>query len=222
MRMRAYGGEVYNNRFRVNFDSEQTVKALSNLATLFHSCPGVDAKASDDEAAEAFLRGETAMQITYPSLLSDAADVQKRLQRGIPGFAHVPGKCPILGGWSLGVLEQSHSKEAAFSFIKWACGEYMANYSAILAGQPAISSSFENNELMSLYPWLPLYRDMYAYAEPILPPHKPGRDIIPQEAVDTIVAEGVYQLLGGKISPEIAARSIHQSLVELFRDYRYQ
>ena len=221
MRMRAYGGEVYNNRFQVNFGTSQTVKALSSLAALYDQskrfCRGV----TDRDAAEAFLRGETAMQITYPSYLSDAADIHGGLEIGITGYAPIPGKCPILGGWSLGVLESSRQKEAAFTFIKWACGEYMANYSAILAGQSAIRSSFENNELISLYPWLPLYRDMYLSAEPILPPHKPGREIIPQEAVDGIIAKGVYRLLDEEITPTAVADEIQEALSALFRQYRY-
>ncbi len=221
MRMRAYGGEIYNSRFQVSFETEQTEKALSSLASLCRQCPGMIQNASDRDAAEAFLRGKTAMQITYPSLLSDTADVHQRSQQGIPGFAQIPGNCPVLGGWSLGVLEQSTRKEEAFSFIKWACGAYMANYFAILAGQSAISSSFANNELISLYPWLPLYQDMYAVAEPILPPHKPGKQIIPQESVDEIVAAGVYGLLEQKLSPKTVTKEIHQSLVELFRAYRY-
>ena len=97
----------------------------------------------------------------------------------------------------------------------------MANYSAILAGQSAIRSSFENNELISLYPWLPLYRDMYLSAEPILPPHKPGREIIPQEAVDGIIAKGVYRLLDEEITPTAVADEIQEALSALFRQYRY-
>ncbi|MBQ2696455.1 MAG: extracellular solute-binding protein [Clostridia bacterium] len=221
MRMRAYGGEIYNSRFSVNFGTDKTVKALSSLADLCRETGAASKKMTDRDVAEAFLRGESAMQITYPSHLSDAVDVHRWLQRGMLGFAHVPGKCPILGGWSLGVLENSTQKDEAFSFIKWACGAYMANYSAILAGQSAISASFDNNELISLYPWLPLYRDMYPFSEPILPPHKPGREIIPQEAVDNLVAEGVYELLEQKKPPAEATAGIHQALEALFKKYRY-
>ncbi|MBE7010845.1 MAG: extracellular solute-binding protein [Ruminococcaceae bacterium] len=221
MRMRAYGGEVYNNRFRVIFGSSQTIKALSALAALSDQSSATQKKVNDKQAAEAFLRGETAMQITYPSYLSDTADIRRGPAVGTTGYTHIPGKSPILGGWSLGVHSNSNHKEAAFTFVKWACGEYMANYSAILAGQSAIRSSFENNELISLYPWLPLYRDIYGNAEPILPPHKPGREIIPQEAVDEIIAKGVYELLFEDKTPIAATADIHEALLDLFRQYRY-
>lgn len=221
MRMRAYGGEIYNKRFAVSFGSEQTIKALSVLETLCRESAGTKQKMTDRDAAELFLQGESAMQITYPSHLSGAVDVQGRLQKGMLGYAHIPGKCPILGGWSLGILEKSRQKKEAFSFIKWACGASTANYTAILAGQSAISESFENNELISLYPWLPMYRDMYPFSEPILPPHKPGRKIIPQEEVDTLVASGVYELLEQKKTPAEAAEFIHKALTELFKQYRY-
>ncbi len=220
MRMRAYGGEVYNNRFQVHFNTPQTVKALSGLADLAATCPGALQKVTDRDAARIFLEGQSAMQITYPSFLSDTAALSGA-GGGWLGFDHVPGKCPILGGWSLGVLQNSKQKTAAFDFITWACGADMANYSAILAGQSAIAASFDNNELISLYPWLPLYRDIYPYAEPILPPHKPGREIIPQEAVDSAVADGIYALLNGRKTPEQAAASIGEALSSLFRRYRY-
>lgn len=220
MRMRAYGGEVYNSRFQVHFNTPQTVKALGSLAALAASCPGAAQNITDRDAARIFLEGSTAMQITYPSFVSDTAALSGA-GGGVLGFAHIPGKCPVLGGWSLGILQNAKQKDAAFDFITWACGAEMANYSAILAGQSAISASFENNELISLYPWLPLYRDMYAYAEPILPPHKPGRAIIPQEAVDSLVSGGVYALLNKQKTPEEAAESIGLALSELFKRYRY-
>lgn len=220
MRMRAYGGEVYNNRFQVHFNTPQTVKALKGLAGLAKTCPGTLQNMTDRDAARIFLEGHSAMQVTYPSFLSDTAALSGS-GGGWLGFAHVPGKCPVLGGWSLGILHNSAQKAAAFDFITWACGADMANYSAILAGQSAIAASFDNNELISLYPWLPLYRDMYAYAEPILPPHKSGRDIIPQETVDGIVADGIYALLERRKTPEQTAETIGEALSELFRRYRY-
>ncbi len=56
-----------------------------------------------------------------------------------------------------------------------------------MAGQSAIAKVFDNNELISLYPWLPLYKDAYDFAQPVIPPYMDGRRIIPQAEIDKIL-----------------------------------
>lgn len=222
MRMRAYGSEIYNEKLKVVFYSHQTIKAYGNFIELIKNSSPDYMKLNDMMVVDEFLNGNIAMLITYPSFISNINDLQRSCQVGQVGFAHIPGKSPILGGWSLGVSNKSKSKEDAFQFINWACGKDMANYSTIMAGQSAIANVFDNNELISLYPWLPLYKKVYDYAKPIIPPYTNNMEIIPQDKIDKILYKWIYEMICDKISIEDAVRNTHLDLVKLFNSYGYR
>lgn len=221
MRMRAYGSEIYNDKFKVVFYSHQTIKAYTNLMELIKNSSPDYIKLNDMMVVDEFLNGNIAMLVTYPSFISNINDLQRSCQVGQIGFANIPGKSPILGGWSLGISNRSKNKEDAFQFINWACGEDMANYSTIMAGQSAIGSVFDNNELISLYPWLSLYKNVYDQAEPIIPPYTNNKAIIPQNKIDRIVSHWLYKLMRNETEIENAVYNTHRELVDLFNRYGY-
>ena len=68
-----------------------------------------------------FLRGDTAMLITYPAFLTNSTDL-RRSSTSI-GCSLVPGRRPLLGGWSFGVSRQSAQREQALAFLRWTCDE---------------------------------------------------------------------------------------------------
>ncbi len=221
VRMRAYGSKIYDDKFKVVFRSHQTIKAYENFIELIKSSLPNYMKLNDIMVVDEFLNGNISMLVTYPSFISNINDLQRNCQIGQVGFAHIPGKSPILGGWSLGVSNKSANKEEAFRFIDWACSEDMANYSTIMAGQSAIAKVFDNNELISLYPWLPLYKNIYDYAKPIIPPYTTSKDIIPQDKIDRTIAKWLYKLMRDEISIEKAIENTHLELIELFIAYGY-
>lgn len=221
MRIKAYGGQIYNNAFKVVFYSGKTVKAYNSFFELINTSTPDCIKYNDMEIVDEFLNGSIAMLITYPSFVANINDLQKSCLIGKIDCAHIPGKSPVLGGWSLGISELSQKKEEAFSFIAWACSEDMANYSTIMAGQSAVAKTFDNNELISLYPWLPLYKDAYNYVETLLPPYLKGNPVIPPEDISGIISDGIYDVINKKIDIENAVLRTHRSLVDLFEGYGY-
>lgn len=222
MRMRSYGSRIYDQEFKVVFDTSQTVKAYANFEELL-KCSVPDYMTLNDMiVVDEFLNGNIAMLITYPSFISNINDLQRNCQTGQVGIANIPGKSPILGGWCLGISDKSNNKEKSFDFIYRACGEEMANYSTIMAGQSAIAKVFDNNELISLYPWLPLYKNIYDYAEPIIPPFASNRKPIPQNKIDSIVAQWLYKLIDGTLSIEDTICRTHIELCGLFHSYGYR
>ena len=177
---------------------------------------------NDLMVVDEFLNGNIVMLITYPPFIANINDLQRNCQIGQVGFSQIPRKCPILGGWGLGVSARSGNKQEAFRFINWACGEDMANYSTIMAGQSAIAKVFDNNELISLYPWLPLYKNVYDDAKQIIPPYAGGRDIIPQDRIDKIVSEELYKLMLDEVPADKAVENTHIKLIGLFESYGYK
>ncbi len=202
MRLWGYGGEVFNKRNDVTFNSEETMRAYNNFIEAVSLDLDYNRGLNDMDVVDEFLSGKLAMLITYPPFVSNINELHRNCRTGQIGFAAIPGKCPILGGWGLGVSAKSKNKKNAFRFIQWACGKDMANYFTIMAGQAAITKVFDNNELVSLYPWLPLYKETYDLAVPLRPPVREGHVLVPQDVIDGIIADNVYKLLNNQASVE--------------------
>jgi len=195
MRLRAYGSSIIDRRGSVLFDSPQTLRAYINFVRSIRIAKPDYLKANDVSIVEDFLRGETAMLISYPAFMSNVTDLRKNSMIGSIGYSYIPGKSPLLGGWSFGVSSRSAQKDAAFEFIKWTCNEQMGNYFALLGGQQAITRTYTNDELVKLYPWLPLYQSAYRYTKPMLPPVNRRGQVVSPNAIDAIVCKWVYRMI---------------------------
>ena len=105
-------------------------------------------------------------------------------------------------------------------FLSWTTGEQFANYMTMLGGCSAISSTYSNDELVSLYPWLPLYYDMYKYSKPTIPPTLENNIVIPQDLIDDIVYKWIIKLLDEELSINEAITNTHQELEALVAQFR--
>jgi len=220
MRLRAYNGNVFDSKGNVCLDSAQSLKAYINFVRSIKLAKPNFKTATDVSVVQDFLQGETCMLISYPSFLTDVVDLRKSRMIGSIGYHHIPGRSPLLGGWSLGISSRSTHKEDAAEFLKWTCNEQVANYFALLGGQTAIVSTYTNDELTNLYPWLPLYHSTYQYSKPTLPPRLENNKIIPQNEIDSIVCKWIYKLIDEEIEVQEAITSTHQELVLLVQKYR--
>lgn len=214
MRLKAFNGDLFDAKGNVCLDSAQSLQAYINLARSIKTAKPDYRTATDITAAQDFLNGDTAMLITYPSFLTDVVDLRKSSMTGSIGYHHIPGKSPLLGGWSLGISSATSKKEDAFQFLKWTSNEQLANYIALLGGQTAIVSTYTNDELVKLYPWLPLYYSTYQYAKPTLPPRY-GSHIISQNKVDAIVCKWIYKLIDEETEVQEVISNTHRELEEL-------
>lgn len=219
MRIRAYNGNLFDPKGNVSLDCAQSLKAYINFIRSIKAAKPNYRTATDISVVEEFLQGDTAMLISYPSFLTDIVDLRKSSIMGSIGYHHIPGRSPLLGGWSLGISSTSHHKENAFKFLKWTCDEQISNYIALLGGQTAIVSSYTNDELIKLYPWLPLYHSTYQYTKPTIPPKCKNR-IIPQNEVDSIVCKWIYELLDDKLEIQEAITNTHMELENLIHQYK--
>lgn len=195
MRLRAYGSEVVDDRGNVVINNPRSLRAYINLVRSVKSAKPDYMQSTDVSVVEDFLRGETAMLITYPGFLTDVSDLRKNSRIGSIGCTYIPGRSPLLGGWGLGIDSYSTCKEDAFAFLKWACNEEMGNYFSMLGGYSAVTAAYTNDELVNLYPWLPLYESINAYCQPMLPSVSTGGRVISPNDIDDIVCKWLYKLL---------------------------
>lgn len=215
MRMKAYGGNVVDSRGRVVLDQPATRRACENLLQALQCAKPDFRTATDVSAVEDFLRGETAMLITYPAFLTDAADLRKNNHIGSIGCTHIPGKRPLLGGWSLGISSRCQRAQEAAAFLNWACTEQMANYFSMLGCYSAAASAYSNDELVNLYPWLPLYKEVYPYTSPMLPRISAGGRVISPNDIDAIICQGFYRVLEEKMPIDIMLSQTQLALESL-------
>ncbi len=121
-----------------------------------------------------------------------------------------------MGGWSLGINAKSSNIGDSFEFLRWASTNENANYLTLLGGQPAITSVFTNDELVNLYPWLPLYYAAYKYTQPVVPPYMKGKPIISQDKIDSILCKHASGLIDEQVSVSDALQATQAELEELF------
>lgn len=202
MRLRAYGSEVVDNQGNVVINNPRSLRAYINLVRSVKSAKPDYMQSTDVSVVEDFLKGETAMLITYPGFLTDVSDLRKNSRIGSIGCAYIPGRSPLLGGWGLGIDSNSTCTEDAFAFLKWACNEEMSNYFSMLGGYSAVTAAYTNDELVNLYPWLPLYESINTYCQPMLPSVSTRGRVISPNDIDDIVCKWLYKLLRGEIEIE--------------------
>ena len=219
MRLRAFGGRVFDPQGKVCLDSEQTLKAYINFMRSVKCAKPDYRKATDNSAVQDFVAGETAMLISYPSFLTDITDLRKNSIIGSIGYQMIPGRAPLLGGWGLGINNRSERKKEAMEYLKWTCDEQVANYSTLLGGQSAITSAYTNDALANLYPWLPVYYSMCRHTEPTMPPTLPNGRVIPQYEIDDVICKWVYALMDTEMEVLDAIKNTHQELEELVGKY---
>ena len=219
MRLRAYGGNLFDSSGHVCLDSDQSLKAYINFMRSIKCAKPDYRTATDTSVVQDFLSGETAMLISYPSFLTDVTDLRKNSIIGSIGYSLIPGRAPLLGGWSLGISSRSPHKESAFEFLKWTCDEQISNYSTLLGGQSAISSTYTNDELAELYPWLPLYQSIYKYTKPTVPPKLSNNVVIPQHEIDEVVCRWISKLLDYELEIQEAITETHRELEFLVHTY---
>ncbi|MCI6466245.1 MAG: extracellular solute-binding protein [Faecalicatena sp.] len=219
MRLRAFGGNLFTPSGQVCLDCDQSLKAYINFVRSIKYAKPDYRTATDNSAVDDFLAGETAMLISYPSFLRDVTDLRKNSIVGSIGYHLIPGRAPLLGGWSLGISSQSKNKDAAFEFLKWTCEKQITNYSILTGSLPATNSSYLNDELGELYPWLPLYHDIYKYTKPTFPPKLANNKVVPQYEIDEIVCKWIYKLLESEIKVQETITNTHEELKELVQKY---
>ncbi|MCF0146719.1 MAG: extracellular solute-binding protein [Eubacterium sp.] len=218
MRLRAYNGDFFDSKGNMALDSQQTLKAYINFVRSVKVAKPNYRNADDNSVVQEFLQGETAMLITYPSFLTNVVDLRRSSLVGSIGYHHIPGRCPLLGGWGMGISTVSRSKKEAFEFLRWTCDEQVANYLTLLGGQSAITSTLMNDELIKLYPWLPLYHSTYAYCKPPVSPSLNRNSLVSQNNIDAIICKWIYDLLDDKIEVQDAVSNTRRELEELLKN----
>ncbi|NLZ69958.1 MAG: extracellular solute-binding protein [Clostridiaceae bacterium] len=221
VRLRGHGAGLFSEDYKVTVNSPQALKAYINYkGSITRSKPDLQSR-NDFDCVNDFLNGETAMLITYPSFIANKVSLQDLSLIGNMGYSQVPQQTSILGGWSLGLDAGSSHKDEAFDLLQWITNEENANYLTILGCQPAVASIFKNDELCTLYPWLPTYRSALNFARPLEPVRKHGCSVISQDEIDRIVYNELVKLYNDEVDIGTAIDATRNGLEKLLASYNY-
>ena len=212
-RLHTFRSQLFDKSGTVTFDNPQTLQAYQNFQQTLHFSKPNSLQSTDISTVEDFLRGDTAMLITFPACLPN--DTHLHQNSSLIGQALVPGRRPLLGGWSFGISSRTTQRTQALDFLRWTCDETISNYFTLMGGQTAIASTYTNDEMVKLYPWLLQYYQAYPYAQPQYHPTLVNGHPLPAIQIDDILCKWAARCFfdGGDISNVIAAT--HRELEQL-------
>ncbi len=214
----AYGGSSFGENGNVILNSKETIRALRNYCESFkYASPGSPEHWWGEQVDE-FCQGKAAMMVLFMSHATDITDRYKSKVTGKVGYDVVPGGMPLLGGWSLGINNNSRKKDLAFKFISWACCKEMAIPYTILGGSTPCVDLYRNPELVSIYPWLPKSLESFKLSRKRLLPKTSGGKVISERAYEEILGEAVYNAISNRVSPEGAIEAAALKLQELISE----
>lgn len=212
-RLRAFESRIIDDDGNPCFDNPQTLKAYLNFRRTIYLAKPNFMQANDMTIVEDFIRGDTAMLITYPAFLSNEVDL--RNSGNIIGYSPVPNRRPLLGGWSFGISKRTMQRDQALTFLRWICDADISNYFTIMGGQTAISETYTNDEMVKLYPWLPLYFKVYPTTQPQNQFVFPTRHHMPGTEIDDILCKWAYKSLVYSMDISTAITATNEELREL-------
>lgn len=165
-RFRVEGGKFFDANMKATVNSPIGVKAFTDMRNENRFMPPGVEKFGFVENLAVFLKGESAMTISWPPYGRFAAGylanekaldwVPKSTISGKVGYALPPGGHPQLAaGFALSVASTSKNKEAAYLFIQWLNSEEISNQRVKLPyalRDPFRDSHFKNPDYLKLWP----------------------------------------------------------------------
>ena len=88
-----------------------------------------------------------------------------------------------------------------------------------MGGQTAVVSAYTNDEMVKLYPWLPLYYKAYSYTQRQTLPVLSNGQIVPSEQVDSTLCHWAYEILLNHLDIQEAISRTQQELEVLFQSF---
>ncbi len=138
---------------RLNLDSPEVKIAIEEYKQIYqYTDKKLNIQSWEDKAAE-FKRGNIAMAEMYDSFAFEINDHNNSKVAGNIGCAPIIGNCPVVGGWGLGIYNNSKNKKAIQDFILWVSSPKRDNIISVLSGVSNRKQFYLNKDLDNLYPW---------------------------------------------------------------------
>jgi ABC-type glycerol-3-phosphate transport system substrate-binding protein len=149
----------FNTASRTHLSASDFVKKAEDTLTRYvqaFNFTDPDAKNWDQvDQANQFCKGNSAMMVIYQAHFADHVyQHESNVSKKNIGFAPLPSRTSVLGGWSLGVRAGGAMYEEARCFLEWICRDANSIPYNILGGSIPSNIVFNSFEMRETYPWL--------------------------------------------------------------------
>jgi len=154
-----HGGGILDGQGNLVIDSPQSVQSLDYMAGLGPFAQPGYTNATWDETTATLQQGNAALSITWGDTAGAMEAADQSAVVGKMGYASIPtlneGDKAIahLGSWTYLIPSGSTKQDAAWEFMQWALSGPVQTALAKGGGLPALTSSFEDPELVGSLPY---------------------------------------------------------------------
>lgn len=215
-RLFGMGGCLFDADGGPQLDSSEAIQALRNYReSQAFACP-IPENSWWDASVKNFMDGKIAMMIMFLNHASNINNPQLSQVAGKVGFATVPGNSPLLGGGSLAIPKNTQKRDAAFSFIEWACGQELSSAFTLLGGVSPCTKPYSDFELLDMYPWLSTVHQNLkrGYRRKMI---EVGGSQIEEYQFEQILGVALKNTLIGIVTPEESLAYAQRGVIELIR-----
>jgi multiple sugar transport system substrate-binding protein len=212
----AEGGGVFENG-KVVIDSDACVKALTEYIESFDYASPESPVFWWDEQVEIFARGDAAMMVMYSDHATPLEDRSISNVVGKVGFALLPGRVSVLGGWSIGVSPYSDKKSDAFEFVKWTASESLMIPNAMLGRIVPYRAVLESSELHNLYPWYRALPEAFSCTKRRAIPRNSRGECVSEAVMERIIGNAVHAALDKRMTPREALCDAARKLTDAIK-----
>lgn len=158
------GGRLLDNLGRITLDTPEALSALRNYQETYrYSDKTVHIYWKN--VLEGFADGSAAMTVVFINYASHILNLKISSIAGKLGFAPVPGGRPLLGGGVVGITQNCACPEVACEFLTWLYSDLIAPVFTLLGGLSPCISSYNNRDIIEMYPWLSAARQSFPSAQ---------------------------------------------------------
>lgn len=151
----SYGGDIFDEDWRVIVDAPASVQALNQMISLTdQSLPASANFRSSREAGLAVLNNQAIASIIWPSHVADISQGQVPTNMTLRPFPSQIAQAGQLGHWLLAIPVTAAHKQEAYNFIRWATSAEMMKAAVYEGVAPTRHSVFADPDLVARYPWL--------------------------------------------------------------------
>lgn len=213
-RLWAYDSDVFEND-KVTINNEKALAALKSYTKSFKYARPGSIHTSWDEVVADFRTGEVAMTVLYDSHAVALNDDSVSQIAGNVGYSLIPGRCPVLGGWSLALNKHSKKKQETLEYLLWACSSNTAIPYSLLGGTTAREPFYLRGELDGLYPWKARVLESYQLSKKRYVPLGLNLRNKNKQIYHEIIGGELYQLLCGQQDEETTLKQMERRLTVL-------
>jgi multiple sugar transport system substrate-binding protein len=213
----SFGGQIFDDKWNVKFNSPEGVAALQMFVDLMKYQPDGVANFDSSDQGACYLQDQCLTNIEWTGWILNAEDPTQSKVVGKTGWTTTPGKvrsASQLGTWIMGINSNAQHKPEALKFMQWFLGADAQRELANRKGVPVRTSIYTDKDLSAKYPWLPVI--LSALNNSVARPRTPD-----WSQVEATLGLHLNNAVTGKEKPQEALDNAAKEVTKILTDAGY-